>query len=97
MLKTELREFQAEYAGVDHADPQVWGRLNAKIVRMPERVIIASQTFESRYAAGGQKMGDIIFAFEDALNKVLKKIRDLDDGPARLIVLTGDANASSQA
>ncbi len=73
VLKTELREFQAEYAGVDHADPQVWVRLNAKIVRMPERVIIASQTFESRYAAGGRTMSDIIVTFDEALNKVLKK------------------------
>jgi cholesterol transport system auxiliary component len=73
VLKTELREFQAEYEGVDGHDPDIWVRLNAKIVRMPARVIVASQTFESRFPAAGQSMTDVVHAFDEALNKVLKK------------------------
>ncbi|MDP7343523.1 MAG: ABC-type transport auxiliary lipoprotein family protein [Alphaproteobacteria bacterium] len=71
-LKTELREFQAEYSSRDEA-PQVWVRLNAKLVRMPARIIVASQTFEARHAAAGSTMKDVVFAFDDSLNKVLKK------------------------
>jgi cholesterol transport system auxiliary component len=71
-LKTELREFQAEYSSRAEA-PQVWVKLNAKLVRMPARVIVASRTFEARYAAAGTRMDDVILAFDDTLNKVLKK------------------------
>lgn len=72
VLKTELREFQAEYR--DRADaPEIWVRLNAKLVQMPARIIIASETFESRLAAGGSGINEIVFAFDETLNKVLKK------------------------
>lgn len=72
VLKTELREFQAEYRnGTD--TPEIWVSLNAKLVRMPARVIVASETFEARLTAGGPTMHDIIFAFDETLNKVLKK------------------------
>jgi len=72
VLKTELREFQAEYVRAGEA-PHVWVRLNAKLVRMPARAIVASQTFEARFAAGGSAMKDIVVAFDETLNKVLKK------------------------
>ena len=72
VLKTELREFQAEYSSRD-AVPHVWVKLNAKLVRMPARTIIASETFEARYAAAGSTMKDVVFAFDETLNKVLKK------------------------
>lgn len=72
VLKTELREYQAEYVRAGEA-PHVWVKLNAKLVRMPARTIIASETFEARYAAGGTAMKDIVIAFDDTLNKVLKK------------------------
>jgi cholesterol transport system auxiliary component len=72
VLKTELREFQAEYSDNNKA-PHVWVKLNAKLVHMPARTIIASQTFEARYAVGGPTMKDIVMAFDDTLNKVLKK------------------------
>ncbi len=72
VLKTELREFQAEYGG-SSAVPDVWVRLNAKLVRMPARVIVASETFEARFISGGTTMTDIVFAFDETLNKVLKK------------------------
>ncbi|MBT3928927.1 MAG: hypothetical protein HOM52_11405 [Rhodospirillaceae bacterium] len=72
VLKTELREFQAEYGG-GNAAPEVWVRLNAKLVRMPARIIVASETFEARLTAGGTTMTDIVYAFDETLNKVLKK------------------------
>ena len=72
VLKTELREFQAEYGG-GNAAPEVWVRLNAKLVRMPARIIVASETFEARLTAGGTTMTDVVYAFDETLNKVLKK------------------------
>lgn len=72
VLKTELREFQAEYGG-GGATPDVWVRLNAKLVRMPARIIVASETFEARLISGGATMTDIVYAFDETLNKVLKK------------------------
>lgn len=72
VLKIELREFQAEYVQTGEL-PHAWVKLNAKLVRMPARAIIASETFEARYAAGGSVMKDIVIAFDETLNKVLKK------------------------
>lgn len=72
VLKTELREFQAEYSAKNEA-PHVWVKLNVKLVHMPARTIIASETFEARYAVGGPAMKDVVVAFDETLNKVLKK------------------------
>jgi len=70
VLKTELREFQAEYIG--EAAPSVRVRLNAKLVRMPARIIVASRTFERRIAAPGRHIEKVVRAFDEALGKVLK-------------------------
>jgi len=72
VLKTELGEFQAEYSDKGEV-PHVWVKLNAKLVHMPARTIIASETFEAHYAVGGPAMMDIVVAFDDTLNKMLKK------------------------
>ena len=37
------------------------------------RHIVASETFEFRLVAGGSSINDIVFAFDETLNKVLKK------------------------
>ncbi len=71
-LRTDLREFQAEYYGISGA-PRVRVRLNAKIVKQPRREIIASKTFEQVVKASGTRMADIVAAFDDALGGVLKQ------------------------
>ncbi len=43
-LLTDLREFQAEYLG--EGPPRVRVRLNAKLVRIPQRTIVATEIFE---------------------------------------------------
>jgi cholesterol transport system auxiliary component len=73
VLKTDLREFEAVYDGTNPA-PTVWVRMNAKLVRMPERRIVASETREAKVLAGGGKITDIVAAFDDALGRVLKEI-----------------------
>lgn len=71
-LRSDLREFQAEYLETG-APPTVWVRLNAKLVKMPERMIVASETFEQRTKAEGRGMTQVVSAFDESLNKVLKR------------------------
>ncbi len=71
-LKSELREFQAEY--MDGARvPTVRVRLNAKLIRQPQRTIIGSRNFEAVQQATGTDMRSIVAAFDDALGKVLRQ------------------------
>ena len=71
VLKPDMREFQVEY-GTEN--PQVRVRLNLKLVKMPERAIIASTTFEHTAPASGLGMHEIVIAFDSALGKVLKQV-----------------------
>lgn len=81
-LKAELREFQAEYdrqmppdtttLGPKEAPPWAHVRINVKLVKMPQREIVATRTFERRLRAKANTMADIIEAFDNALGKVLK-------------------------
>jgi cholesterol transport system auxiliary component len=72
LLLTELREFQAEYLG-DGA-PEVRCRLNAKLVRVPQRDIVAGENFEYVIPAQSTSFEDIIFAFDEALGKVIRRL-----------------------
>ncbi len=72
LLQTELREFQAEtYHG---PNPVSRVRVNAKIVRMPERQIIGSASFERCRAAAGPDVPQVVAAFDDALGAVLRRM-----------------------
>jgi cholesterol transport system auxiliary component len=72
-LKSELREFQAEYES-ESAPPLIRVRLNAKIVQQPQREIIASANFEATARAAGTNMAGIITAFDEAFGKVLRRV-----------------------
>lgn len=72
-LKSELREFQAEYES-EAAPPLIRVRLNAKIVQQPRREIIASANFEATARAAGTNMAGIITAFDEAFGKVLRRV-----------------------
>ena len=72
LLQTELREFQAEtFHG---PNPVARVRVNAKIVRMPERQIIGSASFERCRAAAGPEVPQVVAAFDDALGSVLRRM-----------------------
>ncbi len=71
VLKTELREFQAETAS---GSPVAHVRLTAKLVQMPQRTIIAWTSEEHSVAADGESMDAIVRAFDKALGKTLKRI-----------------------
>jgi len=72
VLKSELRHFEAVYDS-PNGPPQVWVVLNVRLVKMPERKIIADQSFEARYPAGANNLRDIVLAFDEALGKVMKE------------------------
>jgi cholesterol transport system auxiliary component len=71
-LLTDLREFQAEYIG--GGPPRIRIRLNAKMVRMPQRTILATQTFEFVEPAASSDLEAVVSAFDVALGKTLKRI-----------------------
>ena len=71
-LLTELREFQAEYDGKQA--PKVRVRLNAKLVKMPQRTIIGAMNIERVERAAGSDMEAVIGAFDTALGKTLKRV-----------------------
>jgi cholesterol transport system auxiliary component len=71
-LKTELREFQAEYSG-SNQPPVVHVRLSARLIQQPRREIIASENFDARVTAEGTGMEQVIFAFDEALGKVIRR------------------------
>jgi len=71
VLKSELRDFQAEYATPGAATPdRVHVRLSAKLVAMPRRTIEAGETFEATVAVRGRDFTDVIAAFDAALGQV---------------------------
>lgn len=71
-LQTELREFQAEY--FNGMPPWVRVRINAKIVKMPERQIIGSRTFERCHRSTADAVPAVVAAYDEALGSVLKRL-----------------------
>ena len=72
ILKSELREFQAEY--FHGALPSVRVAINAKLVKLPRRTIIGSESFEAVAPAKADTLSDIISAYDEALGSVLKDL-----------------------
>ena len=71
VLKTELREFQALYLG---ATPEAHVKIGAKLVKMPERAIVGSESFEARIPATQDNIEAVVDAFDEALGKVLRRL-----------------------
>ena len=75
VLKTELREFQAEYlGGAKNGAPRVRVRVNAKLVLMPQRTIVAGITIEKFVTAKSNSMAAIVRAFDYSLGKTLRRL-----------------------
>jgi cholesterol transport system auxiliary component len=72
ILLSELREFQALYERDDQA-PTVLVRIIARLVRMPERRIVAINAADARARAAGTDLQRIALAFDDALGSVLRR------------------------
>jgi len=72
VLKTELREFQTEYFG--EPSPRAHVAISARLVKLPRRAIIGSETFESTVPATTDTLDNIVAAFDEALGKVLRRM-----------------------
>jgi len=83
VLLPELREFQAEY--FEPGPPVVRVRINVKLIRMPDRVIVDNQSFETTVTATADEIGAIVLAFDEALGHVLKEL-------VRWTLITGSQN-----
>jgi cholesterol transport system auxiliary component len=73
VLQTELREFQAEYDKAGQP-PQAHVRLNGKLIRMPDRTIIANQTSDRMVRAEKNEIESVVVAFDEALGKAMKQM-----------------------
>ncbi len=72
-LKLEIREFQAQVFNAD--SPVVNVRINAKLVKMPERTIVGNSTFEKILPVpAGANLEEVIEVWDEALGKCLKRI-----------------------
>lgn len=71
-LITDLREFQAEY--INDGPPRVRVRINAKMVRMPQRTIVGTETFQFVEQATRSDLEAVVYAFDVALGKTLKRL-----------------------
>ncbi len=71
VLKSQLREFQAEYGG---DAPVVRVHINARLVQMPQRNIIAWRRIEHTHPATEDSLQAIVLAFDEALGKVFKEL-----------------------
>ncbi|MCG8354728.1 MAG: ABC-type transport auxiliary lipoprotein family protein [Kiloniellales bacterium] len=72
VLQSELREFQAEY--FDGAVPNAHVNITVKLVRMPTRDIVGSQSFEATMPAAADRLDSVIEAFDEALGSVLRDL-----------------------
>jgi len=72
-LRTELREFQAEYYS---GKIEIRVTINAKLIRAAERAIVGSISFEATAVAPQDDLMVIVQAFDDALGSVLKRLVD---------------------
>jgi cholesterol transport system auxiliary component len=73
ILKPELRRFTAVYDAPE-GPPIVTVLVNIRLVKMPERSIIAQLNADARERAKRNEMQAIVEAFDEALGKILKRI-----------------------
>ncbi len=73
LLKTEVREFQAEYF---HQNPLPHAHVAfaSRLVAMPRREIVGNKSFSALIPAKADRMDEIINAFDVALGQVLKEL-----------------------
>jgi cholesterol transport system auxiliary component len=72
VLQTDLRNFEAMY--FYGQPPIVKVRIVAKLVRLPDRQIIGTATFERCVRARADKVPKVVDAFDQALGSVMKRL-----------------------
>ncbi|HYG86220.1 MAG TPA: ABC-type transport auxiliary lipoprotein family protein [Azospirillum sp.] len=75
VLRTELRDFQAEYSTPNASNPdRVRVRLAAKLVAMPRRTIEAGERFEAVAPVQESGVQGVVTAFDVALGQVMQQL-----------------------
>jgi len=72
LLMADLRRFEAVYAGKDA--PEVHVELECRLVRMPERTILAEKLFDGSAPAAENETPAIVAAFDTAWHQVMGDI-----------------------
>jgi cholesterol transport system auxiliary component len=73
VIETAIRDFQAIYDSPDGA-PRISVRLNAKLVKMPERKIVAQVSVSHEAKATANALPEIVRAFDQALGGAVEEI-----------------------
>jgi cholesterol transport system auxiliary component len=74
VLQPELRHFEADYSKGGAAVAHV--QVAVKLVKLPERSIVAQQSFDAAVPASGSLMPAILEAFDRALHQVTRPMVD---------------------
>lgn len=74
VLRPELRHFEAEYR--DAAAPSAHVAIGIKLVKMPERAIVAQRNFDATAPAAANQMAAIVESFDKALHDAMRQIVD---------------------
>ncbi len=72
ILATEVRDFQAEY--FSGPAPHAHVAINARLVTVRRRAIVAAKRFDHDAAAASDRIEDIVAAFNSALGQVLDEL-----------------------
>jgi cholesterol transport system auxiliary component len=80
VLTSEMRHFEADYAT---GSPVVRVQLTAKLVKIPDRAIVAHQSFDATQPAAANQVPSVVDAFNAALHKALRQLVDWTLAAAR--------------
>ncbi|HXP31727.1 MAG TPA: ABC-type transport auxiliary lipoprotein family protein [Stellaceae bacterium] len=72
LLLSDLRHFEAEYHG--GGPPAIRIEIDCRLVKMPERSIIATRSFAAEVAAGTNETAAIVDGFNEASHEILRQI-----------------------
>ena len=73
LLETEIRDFDARYAGADDRPPAAVVALVLSLVRMPDREMIGQTVIMEMSSASRNDVDEIVEAFDVAVGKVLTR------------------------
>jgi cholesterol transport system auxiliary component len=74
VLRPELRHFEAEYH--DAPAPSAHVAVGVKLVKMPDRAIVAQRNFDASAPAAANQITAIVESFDKALHEVMRQIVD---------------------
>jgi cholesterol transport system auxiliary component len=74
VMDVRVDTFEAEYRAGMKAAPTVVVGLNVRLVRVPDRVVVAEKQFQSEVKAGDNRLSAIVPAYDAALTQALKDL-----------------------